>query len=86
MVGRASESVLLEGLLAGAREGRSGVLVLSGEPGIGKTALLELAVELAGGWRVLRWGSVRIGDRVFGVTGAVRPGSGSEPDRVPRRP
>ncbi|MGD9573514.1 MAG: AAA family ATPase [Thermoleophilia bacterium] len=40
MLGRATETALLDDLIAGAREGRSGALVVSGEPGIGKTALL----------------------------------------------
>lgn len=41
--GRAAEQAELDALLAGAAEGRSGVLVVRGEPGIGKTALLEYA-------------------------------------------
>ena len=43
----------IERLLDEARESRSGALVLRGEPGIGKSALLEHAVEHAGGMRVL---------------------------------
>ncbi|MEV0650762.1 AAA family ATPase [Phytomonospora sp. NPDC050363] len=45
--GRATELAAVSGLLAEAREGRSGVLVLRGEPGIGKTALVEHAVASA---------------------------------------
>src|SRR5437763_8193339 len=45
---------MLDRLLADARLGRSGVLALVGEPGIGKTALLEHAVASAAGMRVLR--------------------------------
>ena len=41
-------------LLAEAREGTSGVLALVGEPGIGKTALLDHAAERAEGMQVLR--------------------------------
>ncbi|MEU4550139.1 ATP-binding protein [Nonomuraea dietziae] len=39
--GRQAERTLVVKLLAGARAGVSGALVLRGEPGIGKTALLE---------------------------------------------
>ena len=51
---RRNESAVLDGLLAAVRAGRSGALVLRGEAGIGKTALLEYAVVSASGVRVLR--------------------------------
>ncbi|MCW3014445.1 MAG: helix-turn-helix transcriptional regulator [Solirubrobacterales bacterium] len=44
----------LDGLLGGARAGRSGVLVLRGEAGIGKTALLEHAIKSASEVTLLR--------------------------------
>lgn len=53
LVGRESELRVLERLLAGARVGDSGVLVVSGEPGIGKTALLEHARRHTEGMLVL---------------------------------
>ena len=54
LLDRLLERAALSGLLDGARAGRSGVLVLRGEPGVGKTALLEYAVESAAGLRVVR--------------------------------
>jgi hypothetical protein len=51
---RDRERDALDRLLAGVHEGRSGVLVLRGEAGIGKTALLDHAVETASGCRVAR--------------------------------
>jgi DNA-binding CsgD family transcriptional regulator len=54
LVGRDSELRILDRLLADGRLGRSGVLALVGEPGIGKTALLEYAAASADGMRVLR--------------------------------
>src|ERR1700753_1888653 len=51
---RLPERAALSELLDAARAGRSGVLVMRGEPGIGKTALLEYAVESAAGLRVAR--------------------------------
>src|SRR3954462_13123794 len=50
--GRSSEREALDGLIAAAREGRSGVLVLRGEAGMGKTALLRHAGAQAAGFRV----------------------------------
>ncbi|MDB5065038.1 MAG: LuxR family transcriptional regulator [Chloroflexi bacterium] len=51
---RRSERGALDRLLGAVHEGRSGVLVLRGEAGIGKTALLDYAVETASGCRVAR--------------------------------
>ena len=45
---------MLDRLLAGVRMGHSGVLVLRGESGVGKTALLEYLVGSATGFRILR--------------------------------
>ena len=52
--GRRDERAVLDGLLDEARAGRSGVLVLRGEAGIGKTALLEHAVASASDFTLLR--------------------------------
>ena len=52
--GRRDERAVMDGLLDDARTGRSGVLVLRGEAGIGKTALLEHASESASDFRLLR--------------------------------
>src|SRR4051794_2000159 len=54
LLGRDEERLALDRLLAEARDGRSGVLALVGEPGIGKTALLDHVAERAEGMRVLR--------------------------------
>jgi DNA-binding CsgD family transcriptional regulator len=52
--GRRSECATLDRVLAGVRSGRSEVLVLRGESGVGKSALLEYLVEQASGCRVAR--------------------------------
>ena len=54
LVGRRSEREAVDRLLEAAREGHGGVLVVHGEPGVGKTALLEYAVETARSFRVAR--------------------------------
>ncbi|HEX2432881.1 MAG TPA: AAA family ATPase [Gaiellaceae bacterium] len=52
--GRESECALLDGTIAAVREGESSALVVWGEAGVGKTALLNYAVESASDIRVLR--------------------------------
>jgi DNA-binding CsgD family transcriptional regulator len=62
LYGRAVEQSVIDQLLAGASAGRSGVLVIRGDPGIGKTALLDYAAASVGvaagpdgaGMRVIR--------------------------------
>ncbi|GAA1564217.1 LuxR family transcriptional regulator [Actinomadura kijaniata] len=48
LYGRTREQGTLDRLLAEAAGGASGVLVVSGDPGVGKSALLDHAVERAG--------------------------------------
>src|SRR5580658_2865200 len=52
--GRRQQCGALDGLLADVRAGRSRALVIRGEPGIGKTALLGYAAETAPDFRVAR--------------------------------
>jgi DNA-binding NarL/FixJ family response regulator/tetratricopeptide (TPR) repeat protein len=52
--GRAVECAVVQDLLDDARAGRSAVLVVRGDAGVGKSALLEYAAERADGMRVLR--------------------------------
>jgi DNA-binding CsgD family transcriptional regulator len=54
LVGRGCERAEIDRLLGGAREGRSGSLVVRGEAGMGKTALLGYAADRAADMRVLR--------------------------------
>ena len=56
--GRASDCALLDDLLEVIRHGESRSLVLRGEAGIGKTALLEYLVQSASDLQVLRAGGV----------------------------
>jgi hypothetical protein len=52
--GREADCAGLRNLLDGARRSHSAALVIRGEPGVGKTALLEYAAAQAAGLRVLR--------------------------------
>jgi DNA-binding CsgD family transcriptional regulator len=54
LAGRGTECARLDQLLAEAQLGRSAVLVLRGEAGIGKSALLEYATQRGEGCRILR--------------------------------
>jgi DNA-binding CsgD family transcriptional regulator len=56
--GRQSECAALDELIATARAGESRSLVIRGEAGVGKTALLDHAVASASGFRVLHVGGV----------------------------
>src|SRR6476619_5540801 len=56
---RRDECDVLDRLLAAVRAGESRALVVRGEPGVGKTALLEYLVERASGCRVARAAGVQ---------------------------
>jgi DNA-binding CsgD family transcriptional regulator len=58
LLGRAGERELLDQLLGDVRQGQSAVLVVRGEPGIGKTAVLRYAAREAAGFRIARIGGV----------------------------
>jgi hypothetical protein len=58
LLGRERERAALDRLLEAARASHGGVLVVHGEPGVGKTALLEYAVEAGQGFRVARTSGV----------------------------
>src|SRR5262249_31906117 len=58
LLGRRGERAALDRVLDTARAGHSAALVVRGEPGIGKTALLEYAADRAPGFRVMRAGGV----------------------------
>ena len=45
LIGRAEEQSAIDALLDSARDGMSGALVIRGEPGIGKTAMLDYAIN-----------------------------------------
>src|SRR5215831_21065357 len=59
LLDRTAESAALEEVLGAVRDGLSGVLVLRGEAGIGKTALLEWAAGRAGDMRLTRVAGVQ---------------------------
>ena len=58
LLGREAETRRISALLDGARRGRSGVLIVKGEPGIGKSAMLSYAGEHAADATVLRTAGV----------------------------
>src|SRR4051812_5475531 len=58
-LGRASECHRLDEMLVRARHGQSAVLVISGEPGIGKTSLLRYVARQASGLRVVEVAGVQ---------------------------
>src|SRR5271170_3981623 len=54
LTGRLSERGVLDRFVAGVRAGESRALVVAGEPGVGKTALLDYLAGHAPGWHVGR--------------------------------
>jgi DNA-binding CsgD family transcriptional regulator len=54
LVGRSDEQGVLTAVLSSLRSGRSAAAVVTGEPGIGKTTLLDWLVQTADGVRVIR--------------------------------
>jgi DNA-binding CsgD family transcriptional regulator len=54
LFGRQRERAVLDRVLQAAREGHGGVLAVYGEPGVGKTALLDYAIEAGADFRVAR--------------------------------
>ncbi|HEY7101310.1 MAG TPA: ATP-binding protein [Mycobacteriales bacterium] len=84
LVGRDAERQAVDALVAGARLGRSGVLVLTGEAGIGKTSLLDYARSVATGARLLRvTGSEAERDVPFGGLAQLFRPTAADLDRLP---
>jgi replication-associated recombination protein RarA len=54
LIDRRDECILLDGVLRAVRSGESHVLVLHGEPGVGKSALMEYLAGQASGCRLAR--------------------------------
>lgn len=75
LVGRDRECAAIEELLAGAVAGESQALIVRGEPGIGKSALLDYAAVHAGGMELLTTGGIEAeADLAFaGLYGLLRP-------------
>jgi DNA-binding CsgD family transcriptional regulator len=59
LTGRRNERDVLDRLIDAVGAGESRALVLRGEPGVGKTALLEYVVEQASGFQVVRAAGVQ---------------------------
>ena len=71
LLDRFAQREALDQLLAAARQGLSGVLVMRGEPGVGKTALLDYAIESADSLQVARVAGVEA-ERELGFAGLHR--------------
>src|ERR1700690_310667 len=58
LLGRQREREALDRLLEATRGGEGGAMVVYGEPGVGKTALLDYAVEAGRDFRAVRTAGV----------------------------
>ncbi|TQM15253.1 helix-turn-helix transcriptional regulator [Pseudonocardia kunmingensis] len=82
--GRAVELATVERLLAAARTGRSAALVVRGEAGIGKSALLAYATAAATGMRVLAQTGVETeAELPYAALHALLRSAGAELDGLP---
>ena len=86
LYGRDAERSRIGELLTGARQGHSGVLVLRGEAGVGKSALLEDARAQAAGMTVLGAAGVESEARAALRGPALGPAAVFEHARRPARP
>ena len=68
LVGRAAERAAVDAILADAKRGQGGALVLTGQPGIGKSALVRYAIDVASEFRVVRSAGVE-SEMAFGYAG-----------------
>jgi DNA-binding CsgD family transcriptional regulator len=84
LLGRHAEREVLDRLLADALAGRSGVLVIRGDAGVGKTALLDDLAERVGGWRLAR--AVAVESEMELPYSALHQLSGTMLDRLDRLP
>src|SRR3954451_18011760 len=75
VIGRVAERAAIDDLLRSARSGRSGALVIRGEPGIGKSTLLKYAAQQATGMTVLTARGYESESEIpfAGLTDLVRP-------------
>ena len=83
LLGRSEEQGTLDRLLDSARAGRSSSLVIRGEAGVGKTALLEYVAERASGCRLARVRGVE-SEREFAFAGLLQLCGGSTLERAER--
>jgi len=96
LFGREREVAVFERLLDTAREGHGAVLVVDGEPGVGKTALLEYVSDVADEFRVVQTAGIEgemelepmnaferkiVHDAVGEITGVTSFSEGEEPYR-----
>ncbi len=83
--GRRQELRALDRLLDAARAGESSALLIRGEAGVGKTALLDYVAERSAGCRLIRVGGVE-SEREFAFAGLLLLCGGSTLERAERLP
>ncbi|MEC3920330.1 helix-turn-helix transcriptional regulator [Nocardia sp. CDC160] len=87
LVGRQDELDRIQALVQRSISGHGGILIVEGEPGIGKTALLVAAARQASasGVRVLRGEAKELEQRVpFAASTSLAPASWERPDAIGR--